>query len=112
MSKIRNLLNELVKNENVIKNTASKINKGLKITAIGAGGTIGGSTVLDLASEHGDKVEAEKALRKQERERRRKDTKEKGKDLAYMDIQEFEGYVQKLWDERSKHSRSWGGRVY
>lgn len=112
MAVVRNLLNELVKNENAVKKTAFSMSKGFRYGAIGTGVFIGGGIVLDMASKHGDKVEAEKALRKQERERHRRDTKEKGKDLAYMDMQQFEGYVQSLWDERSKHSRSWGGRVY
>jgi hypothetical protein len=111
---LRKTLNKAVSDSDAIAKTARTTSGILKGGAIATGALIGSALIIDMFQKSEERSEVRKQTRKQERKRNLEMMArgDDGKDIAYMDMQRFENYVQNLWDERSKHSRTWGGNRY
>ena len=113
MPDIRGMRKILSHATNNIDNLAQGTSTFLRRAPIVAGAIIGGAAVLDFAMDKTDELTEEhraKQLLKEEKRNTRRASRSKA--LAYSTVEEFENYVQGLWDERSKHSRAWGGKIY
>ena len=96
-----------------VDNVASATSTFLRRAPIVAGAVIGGAGVLDFATNKIGELSEEHRARQELKEEKR-DTRKasRSKQTAYATVEEFENYVQSLWDERNKHSRAWGGKIY
>lgn len=107
---MRKILSNVTDN---IDNAASVTSTFLRKAPLIAGAFIGGTALIDFG---GDKIQeiSEEHRAKEELKEEKRDARKasRAKSLAYASVEEFEGYVQSLWDERNKHSRTWGGRIY
>lgn len=110
---VRNALGGVMANADDMAVHATKVSNFMRKVPKIAGLVIGGTALLDwgmdTSEENKAKREAERMKKEEERQNERTD---EAKAIAYADMRRFENYVQNLWDERSKHSNRWGGRLY
>lgn len=92
---------------------AVKVSNFMRKAPIVAGTIIGGAAVVDWGMDAVDNNRAKREAKRMRRQEKKENTRtDEAKEIAYTSMPEFENFVQSLWEERSRHSNRWGGRLY
>lgn len=109
---MRKILSKAVTGD-AIDGTAKGMSTFLRRAPLVAGAIIAGTGVIDYGTNKIQEVNEERRAKNEQKEEVK--AAKRGsweKDMAYSSMEEFSGFMQELWDERSKHSRAWGGKIY